>query len=78
MLCVYLLFQPEFSGTNLFYLGDAQRLMGQTKEAAETLKKAYNSEIRNHFDGKAKSEAKRILITKLKKKPEEFEVSKDF
>jgi tetratricopeptide (TPR) repeat protein len=70
--------KPNFSASNLFYLGDSQRLTGSKAEATETLKKAFNTPSKNKFDGKAKSEAKRILTTKLKQKPEDFEINEDF
>jgi len=70
--------KPGFSAANLYYLGDSQRLVGSKDEAINTLKKAYNAPIKNKFDGKAKAEAKRILLTKLKQKVEDFEISHDF
>jgi len=70
--------KPGFSAANLFYLGDSLRLTGDKTAAIETLKKAYNTPIKNKFDGKAKSDAKGILLAKLKQKLEDFEVNHDF
>ena len=53
--------------------GDAQRLVGSKAEATETLKKAYATPSKDSVDSRAKSEAKRILLTKLKQKPEDID-----
>jgi len=67
-----------FSAANLFYLGETQRQLGKKTEAIETLKKALLLPVKFKNDGKGKSEAKRVLLTKLKQKAEDIEPKSDF
>ncbi|CAD5229856.1 unnamed protein product [Bursaphelenchus xylophilus] len=61
----------------LFHLGEALRVSKQKQEAIDTLKKAVASYSRNKFDRKAKSDAKRVLLTSLKQTAEDITPHED-
>ena len=67
------IFQAKFSAANLFYLGECQRHLGKKSDAVDLLKAAVLLPTKNKFDGKAKSEAKRVLLSSLKQKLEDIE-----
>uniref|UniRef100_A0A914Z819 Regulator of microtubule dynamics protein 1 n=1 Tax=Panagrolaimus superbus TaxID=310955 RepID=A0A914Z819_9BILA len=70
--------KSKFSSANLYYLGECQRHLGKKPDAIETLKAAYLLQSKNKHDGKAKSEAKRILLSTLKQKVEDIEAKSEW
>jgi tetratricopeptide (TPR) repeat protein len=70
--------RSKFSAANLYYLGECQRHLGKKSEATESLKAALTLSAKNKHDGKAKSEAKRVLLSALKQKAEDIEIKSDW
>ncbi|CAD5226440.1 unnamed protein product [Bursaphelenchus okinawaensis] len=68
--------KPDFA-PGLYYLGEALRLTKNNSEAVEVLKKALTVHSKNRYDRQAKSDAKKILVSKLKQKPEEVDPKDD-
>uniref|UniRef100_A0A0N4ZRW1 TPR_REGION domain-containing protein n=1 Tax=Parastrongyloides trichosuri TaxID=131310 RepID=A0A0N4ZRW1_PARTI len=69
--------KPGFSPANKYYLGAALKELGKKDEALKVLKEAVALTPKYAFEGKAKSEAKKILITKYKLSAEDVEVKDD-
>uniref|UniRef100_F1L961 Regulator of microtubule dynamics protein 1 n=1 Tax=Ascaris suum TaxID=6253 RepID=F1L961_ASCSU len=63
--------KPNFSPTNLCYLGAAQKATRDKKAAIESYKKAMALPVKTKTDGRAKLDAKKALSL-LKVKPEEY------
>jgi tetratricopeptide (TPR) repeat protein len=70
--------RSKFSAANLYYIGECQRHLGKKSDAVETLKSALVLAAKNKHDGKAKSEAKRVLLSSLKQKAEDIEVKSEW
>jgi tetratricopeptide (TPR) repeat protein len=70
--------KSRFSAANLYYLGSCQVHLGKKPDAIDTLKNAYLLQAKNKHDGKAKSEAKRILLSTLKQKVEDIEAKSEW
>ncbi|KAI6213902.1 hypothetical protein M3Y94_00206300 [Aphelenchoides besseyi] len=69
--------KKDFSASNLYYLGEAQRHAGNKNEAIETLKNTLRLPGKYKADNKARSDAKRSLLVNLKLKPEEIAFTDD-
>jgi tetratricopeptide (TPR) repeat protein len=62
----------NLSNANFYYLGDALRLAGNKQEAVDYLKKCVLMPIKGSENAKAVTNAKLVLINKLKLKSEEI------
>ncbi|VDK48162.1 unnamed protein product [Anisakis simplex] len=63
--------KPNFSPSNLYYLGAAQRKLRDKAAAIESFKKAVALPVKTKADGRAKLDTRKAL-TSLKVKPEEY------
>jgi tetratricopeptide (TPR) repeat protein len=68
--------KSNFSAANLYFLGHCLYQNGDKEKAKEVLKKALLLPSKNKLDSKGKSDAKKVLITKLKIAADEI-VEKD-
>ncbi|VDM46851.1 unnamed protein product [Toxocara canis] len=68
--------KPNFSPSNLYYLGAAQQKTRDKKAAIESFKKAMAVPAKTNADGRAKLDTKKALSS-LKVKPEEYAPPED-